>query len=815
MKKNHLKQLTGWMLTAIMGASLLPQGVYAKPVRSEVYEELIANAAGKINMMPHAFQQITSDETEEKILSASEELPAKVDLRNYNGKNYVPPVKLQSPFGSCWSFAINAAMEIDLLYDNGCGVTTGEENNNLDLSEKALCWYAYDQITPSDTISGNFPSGQLGEGFDHSALKEVEPTFPYEHGGSCFMPASVYMAGRGPLLENEEIDGWNPFAYRGKNGWFLRSREEDEAAEAARKQFVKEIYYADYLARLSDEEKVQTLYDKGYKEGEDFEAWFDVYYDENWTEGINIRNWSYSYSNGYAVYDDWTIPDQPEYRSYNRAAVLKDYYLLPSMTKQLNESGMSYEYDPACIEAIKQEIEKGHGVYISIRADQSRPGDPLGDRGYLNTETWAQYCDQPLITTHAVCIVGYDDGYAKENFTRTVDGVEVEGSTPPEDGAFIVRNSWGCVTEEDIEKAIKTEDGTLLFTTPDASRWGIDDTGYFYLSYYDKTISYPCVAVCYPYEEAPKEELIAQYDLMGVNEYLLIDYENAHESMKAANVFTAAEDQKLSSIACATIAPDTSVTCQIYLDPEENDPESGIPLLSEPVVSDFLYTGYHRIDLDDTVVLKKGSRYSVVIQGKYTKDGGTAANVVVPVMYNVFAYRGVKLTSVINPGESWLYTEQEGWQDLAAKKTDLENSFYKDGIISFGEEFIKQVCPNKEEFVAVDNFPIKAFGCSQNLQKITVGGKTLSGSDFTIRLNKKTVKNKGTKLKVASKEKTVITLETTDKRSKKYLKYNAKKGILKVKKGAPAGEYAVFLNLAATKNGTYDADRAAVRIVVE
>ena len=81
--------------------------------------------------------------------------------------------------------------------------------------------------------------------------------------------------------------------------------------------------------------------------------------------------------------------------------------------------------------------------------------------------------------------------------------------------------------------------------------------------------------------------------------------------------------------------------------------------------------------------------------------------------------------------------------------------------------------------------------------------------------SKKKVKNKGMKLKVAVKEKTVISLETTDKKSRKYLKYNAKKGILKLKKGAPAGEYAIFLDLAATKSGTYDADRAAVRIVVE
>ena len=39
-----------------------------------------------------------------------ENLPSKVDLRNYNGKNYVTPVKSQA-FGDCWSFDISAAAE--------------------------------------------------------------------------------------------------------------------------------------------------------------------------------------------------------------------------------------------------------------------------------------------------------------------------------------------------------------------------------------------------------------------------------------------------------------------------------------------------------------------------------------------------------------------------------------------------------------------------------------------------------------------------------------------------------------------------------
>ncbi len=69
------------------------------------------------------------------------------------------------------------------------------------------------------------------------------------------------------------------------------------------------------------------------------------------------------------------------------------------------------------------------------------------DDEYIKNET-SYYSNTDYATNHAVCIVGWDDSYSRYNFNIT----------PPGDGAWIVRNSWG----------------------PD---WG--DDGYFYVSYYD------------------------------------------------------------------------------------------------------------------------------------------------------------------------------------------------------------------------------------------------------------------------------------------------------------------------------------------
>ena len=66
-------------------------------------------------------------------------LPSKVDLRNYNGKNYVTPVKSQN-FGDCWSFSLAGSAEIAYLFANDMGVEAGEVNDQVDFSEKYIVW---------------------------------------------------------------------------------------------------------------------------------------------------------------------------------------------------------------------------------------------------------------------------------------------------------------------------------------------------------------------------------------------------------------------------------------------------------------------------------------------------------------------------------------------------------------------------------------------------------------------------------------------------------------------------------------------------
>ena len=63
----------------------------------------------------------TNDNTEGFTKIDTADLPSKLDLRNYNGKNYVTPVKAQR-YGDCWTFALAGSAETAYLCANNMGV---------------------------------------------------------------------------------------------------------------------------------------------------------------------------------------------------------------------------------------------------------------------------------------------------------------------------------------------------------------------------------------------------------------------------------------------------------------------------------------------------------------------------------------------------------------------------------------------------------------------------------------------------------------------------------------------------------------------
>lgn len=113
-------------------------------------------------------------------------------------------------------------------------------------------------------------------------------------------------------------------------------------------------------------------------------------------------------------------------------------------------------------ELIKQAIKEHGAVYASFHAVQPAApveryqgvDDPSIKRNVAYSATYNSQYGDVADTNHAITLVGWDDNFPKEHF--------YEGITPPDDGAWLVRNSWGL------------ED------------YGMQ--GYFWLSYYDASL---------------------------------------------------------------------------------------------------------------------------------------------------------------------------------------------------------------------------------------------------------------------------------------------------------------------------------------
>ena len=284
---------------------------------------------------------------------------------------------------------------------------------------------------------------------------------------------------------------------------------------------------------------------------------------------------------------------------------------------------------------------------------------------------------------HAVCVVGWDDNYPKENFRHKVGELDEEESykmtTPQGDGAWLVKNSWGSEEEE--------------FPNRGEGNWGIVDpktgkhNGYFWLSYYDTTISTP-EALDFEKTDENVTVITDQYDLMPICE---IHAANVKDTVRTANVFKADVCEELQQVSCQTSYPDTEVTFDVYLLQEGfNTPVDG--KLMDSVTKTFDYGGFHKVKLEHPFTVMKGQSYAIVVTQK-TPEGKYAVNVQTIAKADDDVLGGI---GVINEKESFLMMGSK-WEDFSSKSLQA----------SLLEKAPK--ASNDTDDMAIDNFPIKGF----------------------------------------------------------------------------------------------------------
>ena len=383
-------------------------------------------------------------------------------------------------------------------------------------------------------------------------------------------------------------------------------------------------------------------------------------------ESVEV-NGEYPYAYDDEASFEWSLPLNAEYRNAPVTGLFRDLRILPAPAA--TEADGSYRFNQDGIDAIKKELCQGHGVCVALNAQNS---------GY-NSKRRAAYYSGDKEPNHAVVVVGYDDDFPKERFTRTKsDGTEIDGTTPPGNGALILKNSWG----------LTTYDGDI-------------DDGYVYISYYDHSLL-AALSLVFDDNTGAKHTVrnFDQYDLMMTMWYGTTDNE---DETKMANVFDAEEDEKLYQIEYRTSYPDAEVSYEIYKGIEKDDPASGT--LLEKGVHTHPYAGSHVIDLNSEYPLKKGERYSVVL----TMKRGDVFTEIFPygTEINTDMVKGLAVKGIVNQGESYLFTDGK-WNDMTGMKDSLIERAYQQCTESItSDKAVPDIELDKKTFT-VDNYPIKA-----------------------------------------------------------------------------------------------------------
>ena len=217
---------------------------------------------------------------------------------------------------------------------------------------------------------------------------------------------------------------------------------------------------------------------------------------------------------------------------------------------------------------------------------------PTGE--YMNYDEWCQYYDGDEDSNHRVAIVGWDDAYPASNFTGTKNG------TPQGDGAWLVKNSWGSIQ------------GSNLLGLTEAPEWGLRDaqgkgTGFFWVSYYDKSLGCPAVYQVEPLQSSAHHTY--QYDYLGTSALSSVVCDAY--PFASANIFTTKDAEVLEAVSTFALTPGVVVDIEVYLLNDDDEvPTDGRRVRSQQTILE--QAGNYTLELDDPVQLAAGQRFAVV-----------------------------------------------------------------------------------------------------------------------------------------------------------------------------------------------------------
>ncbi|MBR6024037.1 MAG: hypothetical protein IK044_03620 [Methanobrevibacter sp.] len=247
-------------------------------------------------------------------------------------------------------------------------------------------------------------------------------------------------------------------------------------------------------------------------------------------------------------YVSWLGVSPAEYDTYDELGKISPLIATPEDVHIKDTVFIPIRNNSTDNDPLKRALLEYGAVAIGYYHDFSLP--------YYNETTYGYYNYGNKSGNHIVCLVGWDDNYPKENFVET----------PPGDGAFIIKNSWG-------------------------SDWG--DGGYFYISYYDVSIGYLIPSMTFNIQKNNNN-----YDKIYQHETTEVKPANSSYSM---NIYTAEENLMIAAVGLYALDVD-SYDFTILVNGEEVCELSG----------SFDYEGYITVELDEFIPVMKGDEFAVI-----------------------------------------------------------------------------------------------------------------------------------------------------------------------------------------------------------